>query len=116
MLFGLHRFATAAEATAWYLTATAAERAARERDSKGDVEQAMRWLQNASAHGIGPAGPQPGVRLPRRRRRLAPGRTTGQREGAARQGTRPGLRLLRRRTRRRTIPANTDWNSRMTAM
>src|SRR5262249_15849175 len=28
--------------------------------------------------------------LPRRRRRLAPGRTTGQSEGAARQGTRPG--------------------------
>src|SRR5262245_52332132 len=37
------------------LDATAAERAARERDSKGDVEQAMRWLQNASDHGIGPA-------------------------------------------------------------
>src|SRR5262245_20793265 len=55
MMLGLHWFATEAEATAWDLTATAGERAARERDSKGDVEQAMRWLQNASAHGIGPA-------------------------------------------------------------
>src|SRR5262245_6797291 len=55
MMLGLHRFATEAEATAWDLTATAAERAARERDGKGDVEQAMRWPQNASDHGIGPA-------------------------------------------------------------
>src|SRR5262249_44412944 len=55
MMLGLHRFATQAEATAWDLTARAAERGARQRDSKGDVEQARRWLQNASDHGIGPA-------------------------------------------------------------
>lgn len=55
MSSGLHLFPDSTAYNAWLTAASEGQHAAFARNPKPDVDQAMRWLQNASDHGIGPA-------------------------------------------------------------